>query len=270
MEPVLSQVGELVWVPLPEGWPARVSGGVSCRRGGVSPAPQDSLNVGTRVGDDPDRVAANVERLARATGIPLAQAARLPLRHGAEAHIVERGGLGAPGDALVTRVPGLPLALTVADCYPVFLAGDTGGVALAHAGWRGARAGIATAALQALTTLTDLTPQALHAWVGPGIGPCCYDLPNTDAQRFPPRYRSPSPRDLSGRQAIDLAGFLEAELLAAGVRRDRLTVSRICTACRSDLFYSHRRDAGRTGRMLAWVMLQPPDPDPARGDAYGL
>ena len=82
MEPVLRRIDEIEWVPLPAGWPERVTGGVSCRRGGVSPAPQDSLNVGTRVGDDEAHVAANVERLARATGVPLPGAARLPLLHG--------------------------------------------------------------------------------------------------------------------------------------------------------------------------------------------
>jgi hypothetical protein len=270
MEPVLLRAGEVYWVPLPAGWSAGVTGGVSCRRGGVSPAPQDSLNVGTRVGDDPAHVATNVERLAQATGVPLPRAARLPLRHGAVAHVVERGGLGASGDALVTRVPGLPLALTVADCYPVFFAGSAQGVALAHAGWRGAHAGIASAALRALAAIAGLTPGALDAWVGPGIGPCCYDLPDEDAQRFPSRYRAPSRRGLAGRQSIDLAGFLEAELLAAGIAPERLTVSRLCTACRPDLFYSHRRDGGRTGRMLAWIMLEPPGRTPMRGDPYGL
>jgi hypothetical protein len=263
MEPVLLRVGELDWVPLPAGWPARVTGGMSCRRGGVSRAPLDSLNVGTRVGDDPAHVAANVERLARATGVPLPDAARLPLRHGAVAHVVERGGLGSPGDALVTRVPGLPLALSVADCYPVFFAAGAQGVALAHAGWRGACTSIASATLRALAPIAGLAPDALHAWVGPGIGPCCYDLPDEDAQRFPPRFRSPSRRGRAGRQAIDLPSFLEAELLAAGIAPGRLTVSRLCTACRPDLFYSHRRDGGRTGRMLAWIMLESPDRTPA-------
>jgi len=267
MEPGFRHVGEVCWVPLPGGWPDGVSGGLSCRRGGVSPAPQDSLNVGTRVGDDPAHVAENLARLARATGAPLSRAARLPLRHGAEVHVVAQGGLGAPGDALVTCVPGLPLALTMADCYPVFFAGDRPGVALAHAGWRGARAGVASTTLRALAAALDCGPSALRAWVGPGIGPCCYDLPEEDAHRFPPRFRSPASRDPDGRQAIDLPSFLEAELLTAGLPPERLSVARLCTACRSDLFYSHRRDGGRTGRMLAWIMLDARGGAPAGGGA---
>jgi len=257
MEPTLRRSGGIVWLPLPAGWPTAVTGGVSSRRGGVSPPPLDSLNLGTRVGDDPTNVATNLERLAQVTNVPLASAARLPLRHGSIVRSVDHGGLNDPGDALVTRVPGLPLALTVADCRPVLFAAEDRAVALAHAGWRGTLAGVAPAALLALSAAAGLPPTALHAWIGPGIGPCCYDLPEADARGFPDRFRRPARRGRIGREAVDLAGLLESQLIAAGAAPDRLSVTAPCSACRPDLFYSHRRDGGRTGRMLAWIMLTP-------------
>jgi polyphenol oxidase len=255
VELVLASAGGVVWLPPPAGWPARVVAGVSTRRGGISTAHLAALNLGTRVGDAAGSVEENLARLARAAGVPLAAAARVPLRHGALVHRVERSGTAPPGDGLVTTFAGLPLALTVADCYPLLLAAESRAVALAHCGWRGCAAGMGPAAVRALAEAAGLPPERLHAWVGPGIGPCCYHLPPEDARSFPERWRSPATGEAAGRELIDLAGFLEAELIEAGLAPERVAVSRLCTACRPDLFYSHRRDGGRTGRMLAWIML---------------
>jgi YfiH family protein len=244
------------WLALPAHWPSAVIGGVSTRAGGTSTGHLSSLNLGTRVDDDPARVAANLERLSRAAGVPLDRAARLPLRHGAVVRTANGGGLAAPGDALVTRTPGLPLALTVADCYPVFLAARERAVALAHCGWRGAAAGLIPAAVRALESAGGLAARDLLGWVGPGIGPCCYELPPEDAAAFPPRFRGPAGSGRAGRTPIDLAAFIAAELRASGLPPGGVAASGHCTSCRGDLFYSHRRDAGLTGRMLAWIMLR--------------
>lgn len=256
-------------------------GGLSARAGGVSPVPWDSLDLGLRTGDDPARVAENLALLARATGVDLPRAARISLEHGARVRLATGSGMAGAGDALVTTLPGLPLALTVADCFPLFLAAP-GAVALAHCGWRGIAAGVAPATLAALCRAAGCDPSAARAWIGPGIGPCCYSLPEATACVFPEIARGareesdaagggdsratagpaegaqaslggdpcrPSPTAL----AVDLAAWLRAQLAAAGIPAERIATSGLCTSCRAEWFYSHRRDRGKTGRMLAWI-----------------
>lgn len=238
----------------PSGTGGAVRGGLSARSGGVSPHPWDSLNLGRRTGDRPDRIAENLERLARATGVDLTRAARIPLEHGARVRRVSAPGWADPGDALVTTVPGLPLAVTVADCFPVFLA-LPGAVAVAHCGWRGVAAAAAPAALASLCEAAGHPAAEALAWIGPGIGPCCYDLSAESARELPADALVHSPRAVDARRAVDLAAGLRAQLIDAGLSRASIATSGLCTACHPQHFFSHRRDRGRTGRMIAWIEL---------------
>jgi YfiH family protein len=244
-----------IWVPLPGAAAIGVQGGCSTRRGGVSPPPWASLNLSARVGDEPSRIAENLTRLSHATGLALDRAARIPLAHGARVHAVAEPGWAPLGDALITPVVCLPLAITVADCYPLYLAAPGRALAIAHCGWRGLAAGIVGATADALAQSAGVTPRQLYAWIGPGIGPCCYDLSFDDADRFPTACRRQSARaSAAGRVAIDLAAFLALELRAVGIVDPNVVCMDRCTACESESFYSHRRDQGRSGRMLAWIV----------------
>ncbi len=251
----LRSAGEVTWLPLPATWPAGIAGGVSTRLGGVSPEPWRAMNVGSRVGDLPWRVAENLGRLSVATHVALDAAARIPLEHGARVRVVEAAGLAEPGDALVTRRRNLPLVLTVADCYPLLLASGSQAVALAHCGWRGAVQGIARSTVQALRAAAGGDVRQMHAWIGPGIGSCCYTLPLHDALRFPQAHRSRPTGPASDRAAVDIAGFLFDELHEVGLTSAQIGFAGVCTACHPELFFSHRRDNGKTGRMLAWIIL---------------
>jgi len=241
------------WWPLPAPPRPTVSGGISTRCGGVSPPPWASLNCSTRTGDSPQRVATNVARLARATGVDFDVAARIALEHGIRVRCATRGGACGPGDALVTTRTGVTLALTVADCIPLYLV-TPGALALAHCGWRGVRDGIVPAVLLALAQC-DATPRdAWWAWIGPGIGPCCFYLPRRAASAFPSQHwQRHDETDPQRETRVDLAAIVRAALLEGGLRPRAVHSAAACTACRADLFYSHRRDRGRTGRMLAWI-----------------
>jgi YfiH family protein len=206
----------------------------STRRGGVSEGAYASLNLGRLTDDEPERVEENRRRLCASVG---ADAEALTLnrqRHSAAVHRAHPGRRGEPGDGLWTDEPGVPMVKLTADCVPVAIArvGGEPALALLHAGWRGLAEGIVSAGVRALGD------GQLAAAVGPAIGPCCYEVGPDVAGLFD--------ADLLRGRTLDLWSATERALRAAGVGQvERFD---LCTACHPELFFSHRRDAGRTGR----------------------
>jgi YfiH family protein len=225
--------------------------GFTTRRGGGSEPPFDSLNLGGAVGDDPARVAANWGLVERETGLGFARVRQV---HGAR--VVRLDAPTPPAleaDAIVSRTPGVAACVSVADCVPVLLADpETGAVAAVHAGWRGTIARVAAAAVRALAEEAGAPAARLLAVVGPAIGPCCYEVSPELARRFASEIGGDAVRD--GRApALDLWTANAAVLRAAGVAAERIDALRRCTSCERDAFFSHRRDAGRTGRQMAFI-----------------
>jgi len=154
-------------------------------------------------------------------------------------------GRGRPGDGLWTETPRLPLLVFTADCLPIAIAranGSRPGIAALHVGWRGLLAGIIERAASRLGG-------TLAGAIGPGIGPCCYEVGEDVAEPYKERFGTGIFRD--GR--LDLWSAAEQALRAAGV--DDVHRTDLCSCCNPDLFFSHRRDAGVTGRqgMIACV-----------------
>jgi len=239
--------------PLLAGFPH----GFTTRDGGVSEPPWDRLNLGGFVGDDPERVAENWRRLERATGLAFARVKQV---HGAR---VVRAGRATPpveeADGILSDAVGVAACVSVADCVPVLLADpESGAVAAVHAGWRGT---LSRAAAHGIVALRELGAPAdrLIAAIGPSIGPCCYDVSRDLADRFREEFGA---EVASGgeRPRLDLWRANARVLAEAGVRPDRIDVLRRCTSCERDLFFSHRRDAGRTGRQMAYIGPRGCDP----------
>lgn len=220
----------------------------STRLGGVSHEPYDALNVAIMTGDERDDVRENRLRLTAALGrepdgvVMGRQVHGAELREHAERQEprVYADVVKSPDevDAHATADPGLTPLVMVADCLPVALAGP-GGVAMAHCGWRGLAAGIVARAATAV--------EAEAAAVGPGIGPCCYEVGDEVLAEF---------ADLDGvadGRMLDLSAVAQALLERAGV--EATEISGLCTKCNPDLFYSHRRDGGRTGRQAGLVWM---------------
>jgi YfiH family protein len=220
--------------------------GFTTRVGGVSEGPYASLNLGRKSGDDVERVDENRRIACDAIG---ADVERLALNFQVHSSRVRRavpGSRGEPGDGLWTDEPGLPILAMSADCLPIVLARAGGGkpaVAVLHVGRRGLLAGIVEAGADALGRGN------LAAAIGPGIGPCCYEVGEEVAAPYRERFGD----DVVHERRLDLWTSAERALRAAGVHRvDRFDR---CTACESETFFSHRRDAGRTGRqgVIAYV-----------------
>ncbi len=208
------------------------------RNGGVSEGPFSSLNLGRKTGDDVDRVDENRRRACAEIG---ADAHRLALDYQVHSTVVHRaraGSRGERGDGLWTDEPDLPVLAMSADCLPVALArtnGDAPAVAVVHVGWRGLLDGILESGVGALGA------GGLAAAIGPGIGPCCYDVREDVAGPFRARFGAGIVQD----GTLDLWRSAEVALHEAGVSRvDRFD---LCTSCRADLFFSHRRDGKPRG-----------------------
>ena len=222
----------------------------STRNGGVSEGPYESLNLGILTEDEPARVRKNREIMAGGLGLDPSRVAMGWQVHGTEIERWDdapppgRDGYAEPGaelskvDGHVTDREDLGLLVIAADCVPVALAGP-GRVAMLHCGWRGLAAGIAERGVQAF----DSPPAAA---IGPGIGRCCYEVGEEVLERF---------GDMEGAadgRMLDLRAVAEARLRAAGV--ESVEHVDLCTSCRADLFFSHRRDGGVTGRQggIVW------------------
>jgi YfiH family protein len=220
----------------------------STRIGGVSEAPYEALNVAVLTGDERERVRENRSRLAGALGRTSEGVLMGRQVHGAELrhHEAEQEPrvyadvVRSPEevDAHATSTPELTPLVMVADCLPVALVGP-GGVAMAHCGWRGLAGGVIAKAVDAV--------QAEAAAIGPGIGPCCYEVGEEVLGAF---------ADLDGvarGRMLDLTAVAMALLERAGVTE--VESSGLCTSSNPDLFFSHRRDGERTGRQagLAWI-----------------
>jgi YfiH family protein len=221
----------------------------STRRGGVSEGPYESLNLGILTDDDQRRVAENRGLLAAEVGLDAERVAMGWQVHGSDIHewreAPDRGGYASPGakldraDGHATGVPALGLLVLVADCLPVALIAP-GRAAMLHCGWRPLAAGIVEDALATF----DEPPAAA---IGPGIGRCCYEVGEEVLAEF---------ADLDGvasGRMLDLRMVVRRKLEAAGV--ERIEEVDLCTSCRPELFFSHRRDGGVTGRQggLAWL-----------------
>ena len=211
----------------------------STREGGVSEGPFASLNLGRATADEPERVDENRRRLCAEVGADLDALTMNYQHHSADVLKARPGARGDRADGLWTDERGLPLLALAADCLPIALAranGSRPALAVLHAGWRGLLGGIAASGVAAVGG------GLVSAAIGPGIGPCCYDVGEEVAARFRRAFGLGLAQD--GR--LDLWSAAERALRAAGcVRVDRVDV---CTACNPDRFFSHRRDEGLTGR----------------------
>lgn len=223
--------------------------GFSTRKGGVSAAPYDSLNLGLNTDDDPGAVAENFARFCGAMGISRRQIAFTKQAHGDRVQCVRNPGVYADTDALITNVSGLPLAIQVADCVPVFLYDPVLMAAgLAHAGWRGSALGISAKTVRAMSESFGSRPEDIRACIGPSVGPCCYEVNTEVSIQFPPEYVK------DGRLDLWTCNF--DLLVQAGLKPGNVFSNRLCTVCHQEWFFSYRAGGGKTGRMLGVVGLR--------------
>lgn len=236
IQPGVSEGGAVYVAPDPEPEGARIW--FFTRRGGVSKGPYESLNVSSNVGDDPAAVEKNRSLIREAMdGRPSAWSRQV---HADGVARVSEAGFAGEADALVTEEAGFTLVVAVADCVPVALVGERG-VGVAHSGWRGTLAGVAG------KTARELGEASVRAYIGPCIRGCCYEVSEELARRFSREFGAGV---VAGRH-LSLPAAIRVDLQRAGVQE--VHDLELCTGCRPDLFYSHRKEGPLTGRNLAAV-----------------
>jgi len=165
-------------------------------------------------------------------------------------------GIVAEADALIVAASGRVVGVRTADCVPILLADPVAGIAASvHAGWRGTVAGVVRETVDAMCR-EGAAADRLCVAVGPHIGGCCYTVTKDRADTFVSRYGTDSGvvREKNGVRYLDLGAANYTDLITAGIRREAIDRSSLCTSCRNDLFYSYRKDSTETfGEMIGYI-----------------
>ena len=242
--------------------------GVCTRLGGVSPSPCESLNVGHLVGDDHKLVEANHDLIYQTLGVSRRYVATAHQVHGSRVALVgpeDRGRVVPATDALITDTPGVALMLRFADCLPILLYDPVRqAIGLAHAGWKGTIKGIAAKTVWAMVEAYGSRPADIVAGLGPCIGPCCYQVGTEVIESVKANlnhWQGLLQPQGDGSVHFDLWEANRRQLAEGGV--GKIEVSQLCTACRTDEFFSHRAEGGHTGRFAVILGMRNCSPAPA-------
>jgi polyphenol oxidase len=233
------------------GW---ICHGFLTRKGGISPAPYDSLNISLKNGDRETHFYRNRERVARAFGFNPDHLVLLDQIHRDRILLLKESPITFPSpleyDAVITDLPETLLGIRTADCLPIFVA-DPGKriIAAIHAGRQGTALEITAKVLKRMVRDLGCSVDHLLVTLGPSIGSCCYEI---GPEVFEPSWEPFSVRTEDGKRKIDLARINIAQMEKEGIDPDRISWIDLCVCCHRDLFYSYRRE-GKTGRQLSFI-----------------
>jgi YfiH family protein len=203
------------------------------------------------------------EGFLSALGIPEGRLLTLRQVHGADVLIFEDNTKAAliyplPYDAVITDKKRVALGIWTADCLPILMVDRSKRIiAAVHAGWRGIWRGVIERTVTEMMKTFESAPTDIVAGIGPGIGPCCYEVKEDVVSLFRNSYGAPDQliQEREGRTYLDLSRAAQLELSKVGIPPDNIEAIPLCTACREDLFYSFRRDK-KPGRQLSFIMLR--------------
>jgi YfiH family protein len=241
----------------------------STRLGGVSRGSYAELNLSLHVEDEPHRVIENRRRFFKGLNMNLETWVSARQVHGDSIQVVTKQHAGRglfdnestlPGvDALITRDMDVTLVALFADCVPVFLVDPVERViGMVHAGWKGTVNRISSKAVQTMERVFGSKADTCIALIGPSIGSCCYeigmDVANKIKETFPDTSDILRLDETEGKIFCDLQVANRISLESAGLLRENIHGSGLCTSCRTDVFYSYRKE-GTTGRLAGVIRL---------------
>lgn len=232
-----------------------VSAAQSTRKGGISLAPFESLNLGKSVGDKIENVEKNREIFFRELGFEKSQAVFSHQIHDAQILLVDQPGDFTGFDAQITNQKNICLAVSIADCTPILIYdAKNEAIAAIHAGWKGTVATIVTKTLQAMQLNFGSQGKHCFAYIGTCISFENFEVNADVSDHFLPQFKQFD--SLKNKYFVDLKAANKAQLLAFGLPEEHLEISEYCTVGNNDLFFSHRFEKGNTGRMLAGIGMK--------------
>lgn len=224
----------------------------STRRGGVSPHPYASLNLGLFTDDETENVHENRRRFFSALEVKSDAVAHIYQVHEDQVLVVEQAGAYRGYDALITNRPNIFCCVTVADCTPILVYDPVNeAVAAIHAGWRGTALQIVRKTLDKMRETFGTQGADCRAYIGTCIAECSYEVGADVANHFDPGHKRFDPK--RNKFYVDLKAANKTQLLAAGLPEKQIEVSPDCTFMQNDRYFSHRKEIGTTGRMLAGI-----------------
>lgn len=251
--------------------------GFTTRLGGVSKDPFQSNNLGLHVNDFEQDVITNRKRLCQDLGFSFNSFTCAEQVHGNEVAIVQavdkgKGRLSIEdtiqgADAMVTAEQDLLLISFYADCVPLlFVDPEKKVMALAHAGWKGTMGAIAKETVLNMVQHFNCRAEVIHAVIGPAIDLCCYEVDQRvihaakqlwEQEQLPQPLLSTCIKPINEEKAyINLKEINRQIMIKAGILSSHIELSKLCTGCRTDLFFSHRMEKGKTGRMASFIGWQ--------------
>ena len=234
------------------------------RLGGISAGPFSSLNTGFLVGDREEDVRRNLALIEKAFTIPAGRLVLMGQVHGDRIFILDGDG-SPPGsipefDGLITERPGVAVGIRTADCVPLLFVDPVRRViGVAHAGWRGTALRIASKMVDLFERRFSSRLEDIVIAIGPAIGVCCYQVDAPVYAAFASRpgvdhFLHSCPEE--GKWMLDLASANRFELMERGIPAGNILSAGHCTACRRELFFSHRASLGCTGRQVNFIMVR--------------
>lgn len=236
------------------------SHGFTTRNTGRSTGPFRSFNLGHSVNDNLDNVEKNWNIFSDAVKIPRSYWLSMKQVHGNNMVLIKDKAcakkikLHPPrADSLISSITDYAPTVKTADCAPILIMCRNPKIAGAiHAGWRGTTKNICKKCVNKIIKTYKISPDSLEAAIGPSIGQCCFEVGKDVASNFLKEFV----KEKNGKFYVNLWDANKKQLLDCGIKNSNIHISRICTYCNKDLFYSHRRDKGVTGRMAAWASWQ--------------
>ncbi len=245
---------------------ANLIAGFTMRNGGSSRPPFNSLNLGFGSGDQLSQVEANRAAVARAFDLEPHLFLTVNQVHGSEILVIDQPNpevshfQNVNSDAIITNQRNILIGILVADCIPVILIDQKKHVAgVVHLGWRGTAAGLLGRTIKAMLEIFGCQPDDLCAAVGPGIAAHSYevDRPVRDAFRLGTDQWGRIATEVSlGHWQLDLQKSTLLQLDEAGIDRSAVDLVKECTCCHKEVFFSYRRDNGKTGRQMGFALLR--------------
>ena len=240
------------------------------RLGGVSEGIYSTLNFSVVRGDNPDAVMENYRRVAETFEKTVNDFVCTDQTHTTNVLQVgkEERGYGVTKerpytdvDGLITNEPGVILSTFYADCVPLYFVDPVRkAIGLSHSGWRGTVGRMGQKTLEAMAEAYGTKPEDVYAAVGPSICQDCYEISEDVAEHFYQEFEGHGDEILinkgNGKYQLDLWKTNEIVLLEAGIKKEHLAVTNVCTCCNSEVLFSHRASHGKRGNLAAFLMLK--------------